>query len=235
MKNSNTALWPGRPYPLGATWDGEGVNFALFSHHAEQVMLCLFDPSGRHEIKQIALRERTGPIWHGYWPDARPGLLYGYRVKGPYQPEQGQRFNAHKLLLDPYAKAIVGQIQWSDAQFGYRIGGRAEDLSFNSRNSASGMPRCQVVDNSFFWGDDRPPRTPWHDTVLYELHVRGFTQRHREVPEPLRGTYAGLASGPVIDYLKALGITAVELLPVQYFVDERQLLRSTRTIIVSVR
>ncbi len=224
MKNSNTALWPGRPYPLGATWDGEGVNFALFSHHAEQVMLCLFDPSGRHEIKQIALRERTGPIWHGYWPDARPGLLYGYRVKGPYQPEQGQRFNAHKLLLDPYAKAIVGQIQWSDAQFGYRIGGRAEDLSFNSRNSASGMPRCQVVDNSFFWGDDRPPRTPWHDTVLYELHVRGFTQRHREVPEPLRGTYAGLASGPVIDYLKALGITAVELLPVQYFVDERQLL-----------
>jgi isoamylase len=224
MKKSTMAVWPGRPYPLGATWDGEGVNFALFSQHAEQVMLCLFDARGRHEIEQIPLRERTGPIWHGYLPDVRPGLLYGYRVQGPYRPEEGHRFNAHKLLLDPYAKALVGQMQWSDAQFGYRVGGRAEDLSFNTRNSAPGMPRCQVVDSAFFWGDDRPPRIPWHDTLIYELHVRGFTMRHREVPPNLRGTYAGLASGPVIDYLKALGVTTVELLPIQYFIDERHLL-----------
>jgi len=218
------AIWPGRPYPLGAHWDGEGVNFALFSAHAERVVLCLFDAKGKHEVAQIPLRERSGGIWHGYLPEARPGLLYGYRVHGPYQPEEGQRFNAHKLLLDPYAKAIAGPLQWSDAQFGYRIGGRGEDLSFNTRNSAPGMPKCQVVDTAFHWGDDRLPRVPWSDTIIYELHVRGFTQRHPEVPAHLRGTYAGLACGPVIDYLKALGVTAVELLPIHYFPEERHLL-----------
>lgn len=218
------AVWPGQAYPLGATWDGEGVNFALFSEHAEQVTLCLFEARGRHEVEQIPLRERTGPIWHGYLPDARPGLLYGYRVQGAYRPEEGHRFNVHKLLLDPYAKAIVGPLQWSDAQFGYRVGGRAEDLSFNTRNSAPGMPRCQVVDGAFVWGDDRPPRRPWCDTLIYELHVRGFTMRHCDIPANLRGTYAGLASSPAIDYLKALGVTAVELLPIQYFIDERHLL-----------
>jgi len=224
MMKSTMTVWPGRPYPLGATWDGEGVNFALFSQEAEQVVLCLFDLRGKHEIAQIPLGERTGGVWHAYLPEARPDLLYGYRVYGPYQPEEGHRFNGHKLLLDPYAKSIVGQIQWSDAQFGYRIGGRTEDLSFNTRNSAPGMPKCQVVDTAFVWGDDRPPRTPWRDTLIYELHVRGFTMRHPDVPASLRGTYAGLACGPVVDYLKALGVTAVELLPVQYFVDERHLL-----------
>ncbi len=224
MNKSTTTIWPGRPYPLGATWDGEGVNFALFSQHAEQVVLCLFDAKGKHEVAQIPLLERTGGVWHAYLPEARPDLLYGYRVHGPYQPEEGYRFNAHKLLLDPYAKSIVGQIHWSDAQFGYRIGGRGEDLSFNTRNSAPGMPKCQVVDTAFMWGDDRPPRVPWHDTLIYELHVRGFTLRHPDVPVHLRGTYAGLACGPVVDYLKALGVTAVELLPIHYFVDERHLL-----------
>ncbi|HUM91564.1 MAG TPA: glycogen debranching protein GlgX [Candidatus Competibacter sp.] len=224
MNETTTIVWPGRPYPLGATWDGEGVNFALFAQHAEQVVLCLFDAKGKHEIEQIRLREQTGGVWHGYLPEARPGLLYGYRVHGPYQPEEGYRFNAHKLLLDPYAKSIIGQIQWSDAQFGYRLGSRNEDFSFSTRNSAVGMSKCQVVDAAFVWGDDRPPRTPWHDTLIYELHVRGFTMRHPDVPAHLRGTYAGLACGPVIDYLKALGVTAVELLPIQYFVDERHLL-----------
>jgi len=217
-------VWPGQPYPLGATWDGEGVNFALFSEHADQVILCLFDAKGKHEIAHAPLRERTGQVWHGYLPEARPGLLYGYRVHGPHRPEEGHRFNPNKLLLDPYAKAIAGPMQWSDAQFGYRLGGRTEDLSVNTRNSAPGMPKCQVVDSAFFWGDDRRPHTPWRNTLIYELHVRGFTMRHSELPVELRGTYAGLACGPVIDYLKALGVTAVELLPVHYFSDERLLL-----------
>ena len=224
MNKSTMTVWPGRPYPLGATWDGEGVNFALFSQHAEQVVLCLFDAKGKQEVAQIPLIERTGGVWHAYLPEARPDWLYGYRVHGPYRPEEGYRFNAHKLLLDPYAKSIVGQIHWSDAQFGYRIGGRGEDLSFNTRNSGPGMPKCQVVDTAFMWGDDRPPRIPWRDTLIYELHVRGFTMRHSDVPPHLRGTYAGLACGPVVDYLKALGVTAVELLPIHYFVDERHLL-----------
>ena len=224
MNKSTMTVWPGQPYPLGATWDGEGVNFALFSEHADQVILCLFDAKGKHEIAHAPLRERTGQVWHGYLPEARPGLLYGYRVHGPHRPEEGHRFNPNKLLLDPYAKAIAGPMQWSDAQFGYRLGGRTEDLSVNTRNSAPGMPKCQVVDSAFFWGDDRRPHTPWRNTLIYELHVRGFTMRHSELPVELRGTYAGLACGPVIDYLKALGVTAVELLPVHYFSDERLLL-----------
>jgi isoamylase len=187
------AVWRGRPYPLGATWDGAGVNFALFSKHATRVELCLFDPRGRREIERVALAERSDFVWHGYLPEARPGLLYAYRVHGPHEPDRGHRFEPQKLLLDPYARMI-------------RRG------------------RCQVVDPAFTWGDDRPPRTPWRDTVIYELHVKGFTQLHPEVPPQLRGTYAGLCSAPAVEHLKKLGVTAVELLPVQTIVDERRLL-----------
>lgn len=217
------AIWPGSPYPLGATWDGHGVNFALFSENAEKVELCLFDPRGRRELTRLTLPERTDLVWHGYLPQVRPGQLYGYRVHGPYQPEAGHRFNANKLLLDPYAKAFHGQIKWSDAHFGYKIGHRREDLSFDKRDSAPGMPKCQVIDPAFTWGDDRPPKTPWHETVIYEMHVKGFTQLHPLIPAPLRGTYAGLASEPAIRHLKRLGVTAVELMPVHAFVDDRHL------------
>ena len=221
MNLDNIAIWPGDPYPLGATWDGEGVNFALFSQDAERVDLCLFDPRGRRETARIPFRWQTDQVWHCYLPQARPGMLYGYRVYGPYDPESGHRFNPNKLVLDPYAKYLVGSLRWSDAVFGYRIKSPYEDRSFDRRDSAPAMPKCQVIDPAFTWGDDRPLRTPWHDTVIYELHVKGFTIKHPEVPAPLRGTYAGLATAPVINHLKRLGVTAVELLPVHAFVDER--------------
>jgi glycogen operon protein len=217
-------IWPGQPYPLGATWDGEGVNFALFSENAEQVELCLFDTTGRREIQRLRLPEQTDLVWHGYLPEARPGLLYGYRVYGPYAPERGHRFNPKKLLLDPYAKAVHGRLRWSDNVFGYRVGHPRQDLSLDRRNDAREMPKCRVIDPAFTWGDDRPPHTAWHDTLIYELHVKGFTRRHPEVPKPLRGTYAGLATQPVIEHLQRLGVTAVELMPVHAFVDERHLL-----------
>ncbi|MGD9765814.1 MAG: glycogen debranching protein GlgX [Candidatus Binatia bacterium] len=219
-----TAVWPGQPYPHGATWDGEGVNFALFSGHATGVELCIFDPSGRRELQRIELPEQTDQIWHAYLPEARPGLLYGYRVHGPYDPERGMRFNPNKLLIEPYAKQIHGMLRWSDAHFGYRIGHSKADLSFDKRDSAPGMPKCRVIDSAFSWGDDRPPRTPWHDTVIYEAHVRGLTKRHPDVPPQLRGTYEGLATAPVIEHLLRLGITAVELMPVHAFFDDRYLL-----------
>ncbi|MFZ0500632.1 MAG: glycogen debranching protein GlgX [Steroidobacteraceae bacterium] len=218
------AVWPGQPYPRGATWDGEGVNFSLFSANAEKVELCIFDPSGRHEAQRIALRERTDEIWHCYLPEARPGLLYGYRVHGPYRPEQGLRFNPNKLLIEPYAKRLEGALVWSDAHFGYRLGHPKADLSLDKRDSAAGTPKSRVIDPAFTWGDDRPPRVPWHDTVIYEAHVRGLTMRHPEVPPQLRGTYAGLATAPVIEHFLRLGITAVELMPVHAFVDDRTLL-----------
>lgn len=224
MTLNKSSLWPGRPYPLGATWDGKGVNFALFSEHAEKVELCLFDPLGRHEVERIALQEHTDLVWHGYLPLARPGLLYGYRVHGPYLPEEGHRFNANKLLLDPYAKAIEGNVNWSDANFGYEIWHPDEDLSFDTRDNAHNMPKCKVVDTHFDWGKDQLPDTPWNETVIYELHVKGFTQLHPDVPEHLRGTYAALASAPVIEHLKSLGVTAVELMPVHAFLDCRHLL-----------
>jgi glycogen operon protein len=217
------ALWPGRPYPRGATWDGMGVNFALFSESAEHVELCLFDPSGRDEVQRLSLREQTDQVFHGYLPQARPGLLYGYRVHGPYKPKEGHRFNGNKLLLDPYARNIVGNIRWHDTLFGYRIGHSQADLSFDRRDSAPYLPRCKVVESAFSWGDDRPPRVPWHETVIYELHVRGFTRQHPEVPPALRGTYAGLACTPVIDHIKRLGVTTVELMPVHSFLDDRHL------------
>jgi glycogen operon protein len=219
-----TAVWPGNPYPRGATWDGEGVNFALFAANATSVELCIFDPTGKHEQQRIRMPEYTDEIWHGYLPEARPGLLYGYRVHGPYEPARGHRFNPHKLLLDPYAKDVHGGIRWSDAHFGYRLGHSKADLSFDRRDSAPGMPKSRVVDPAFTWGDDRPPRTPWHDTVIYEAHVRGLTMRHPDVPPPLRGTYAGLASAPMLDHLLRMGVTAIELMPVHTFVDDRHLL-----------
>ena len=221
--DSFDAVWRGRPYPRGATWDGQGVNFALFSENAERVELCLFDPSGRQEVKRVQLREQTDQVFHGYLPQARPGQLYGYRVYGPYRPREGLRFNGNKLLLDPYARNLVGNLRWHDALFGYRIGHGEGDLSFDRRDSAAYMPRCKVVETAFTWGDDRPPRVPWHDTVIYEVHVRGFTMRHPDVPAALRGTYAGVASAPVIDYLKRLGVTTIELMPVHAFVDDRHL------------
>jgi isoamylase len=216
-------VWPGRPYPLGSTWDGEGVNFALYSEHAEKVELCLFDISGKRETLRVPLPERTDMVWHGYLPEVRPGQLYGYRVFGSYAPEQGHRFNYHKLLLDPYGKQVQGAIRWSDAHFGYRVGHKQEDLSFDRRDDAAGMPKTRVIDSAFTWGSDAPPRIPWHQTLIYELHVKGFTMCHPDVPSHLRGTYAGLATAPIIDYLTRLGVTSIELMPVHAFVDDRQL------------
>ena len=223
MIDRHTRVWPGRPYPLGATWDGEGVNFALFSEHAEGVELCLYDPDAHQPEARVQMREKTHQVWHCYLPEARPGLRYGYRVHGPYAPEQGHRFNPNKLLLDPYAKSIRGELKWSNQHFGYRIGSPRADLSIDRRNNAAQMLRCEVIDPAFSWGDDRPPRTPWGETVIYELHVKGFTRTHPDIPENLRGTYAGLASQPAIDHLRRLGVTAVELMPIHAFVDDRHL------------
>jgi glycogen operon protein len=216
-------VWRGSPSQLGATWDGSGVNFALYSENAERVELCLFDPKSRREVERVDVPYRTDFVWHCYLPEARPGLLYGYRVHGPYAPEQGHRFNPHKLLLDPYARMIEGPLRWTDAHFGYRVGSRREDLSFDTRDNAKGALKAMVVDPAFSWGDDRPPRVPLKDTVLYEAHVKGLTKLHPGVPPQLRGTYAGLASKPVIEHLLRLGVTAVELLPVHAFVDDKRL------------
>jgi isoamylase len=224
-----TEVWPGRPYPLGATWDGRGVNFALFSEHAELVELCLFDPAGHHEVARIRMPEYTDQVWHGYLPDARPNLLYSYRVYGPYRPQDGHRFNPHKLLLDPYAKAIYGAVRWSDAHYGYRIGSPREDLSFDRRDSARVMPKCRVVDTAFTWNGDRRPDTAWSETIILELHARGMTMRHPGIDPARRGTFAGLTSPPMIDYLLLLGITAIELMPIQAFVDDRHLVQAGLT------
>jgi isoamylase len=218
-----TTVWLGRPYPQGATWDGQGVNFALFSENAEKVELCLFDAQGRRETARIVMPEQTDQVWHCYLPEARPGQLYGYRVHGRYAPEEGHRFNPNKLLLDPYAKWIAGSLRWSDALYGYRVGSPKEDLSFDRRDSQAGMPKCMVVDTAFTWGDDRPPRNRWRDMVIYELHVKGFTINHPDVPPALRGTYAALGSRPVIEYFRRLGVTTLELMPVHAFVDDRHL------------
>ncbi|MDT8435780.1 MAG: glycogen debranching protein GlgX [Gemmatimonadota bacterium] len=217
-------VWPGDPYPLGAVWDGLGVNFAIFSEHAERVELCLFDASspGR-EAARIELRERTNNVWHVYLPDVRPGQLYGYRVHGPWDPERGHRFNPAKLLLDPYARAIDGTVGIDDTLFGYERESERADLSRDDRDSAPDVPKCVVVDPAFHWLGDAPPRTPWNRTVIYEAHVKGLTARHPSVPPGLRGTYLGLASEPVIDHLQRLGVTAVELMPVHHHLDEPHL------------
>ena len=218
-------VWPGRPYPLGATWDGAGVNFALFSEHATRVELCLFDSAeADKESQRIVLPKHTDQVWHVYLPDVLPAQLYGYRVYGPYEPKEGHRFNPHKVVLDPYAKTIGRDLKWDDALFGYNIGHADADLSFDDRDSAPFAPLASVIDPAFTWGDDRSPRTPWHKTLIYELHVKGFSKLNPEVPEKLRGTYAGLASEASIQHLRSLGVTAVELIPVHHHVDERHLL-----------
>ncbi|MEX2455594.1 MAG: glycogen debranching protein GlgX [Rhodospirillaceae bacterium] len=213
----------GSPHPLGATWDGSGVNFAFFSANAQKVELCLFDRSGRRETDRIPLPEYTHEVWHGYLHDVWPGQLYGYRVHGPYEPAAGHRFNPHKLLLDPYAKAYRGDIRWHDAAFGYRVGHPREDLVMDRRNSAFVMPKCVVIDPAVTWGPDIRPRTPWADTIIYEAHVKGITARHPDVPPQLRGSFAGLAHPPAIEHLVRLGVTAIELMPVQAFFDDRYL------------
>src|SRR4051794_951304 len=208
-------VWPGRPYPLGATWDGIGVNFALFSEHAPAVELCLFNEAGdAEESARIRLTERTDQVWHCYLPDARPGQYYGYRVHGPYAPEMGHRFNAAKLLIDPYAKAITGAIQWSNDLFAYKVGPTLDDAEPDLDNSAGGVPKSVVIDSAFTWGDDAPLNVPYNRTVIYECHVKGMTMRHPDVPSQLRGTYLGLCSDPMLEYFQKLGVTALELLPV---------------------
>jgi len=219
----NTRLREGMPFPCGATWTGLGVNFALFSANATKVELCIFDEHGEREIERIELPEFTDEIWHGFLSDARPGTIYGYRVHGPYEPAHGHRFNPNKLLLDPYAKAVVGTLEWNPALFGYKME-NGDDLSFDDRDSAPFMPRCRVIDPAFTWGDERSPRTPWARTVIYELHVRGYTKLHPLVSERLQGTFRGLTEPAVLNHLRDIGVTAVELMPVHAFVNDSYLL-----------
>jgi len=223
MNKRTFAIWPGQPYPLGATWDGEGVNFSLFSEHAQSVELCIFESTGREVISNIKIPWQTDQVWHCYLPEASPGTIYGYRVYGPYTPEKGHRFNPNKIMLDPYARELVGPLDWSDEIFAYKLGHKDKDLSFDDRDNAAKSLKCKVIDPAFTWGDDRPLCIPWHDTIIYELHVKGFTHLHPMVPSNLRGSYAGLASAPAIEHLKKLGITAVELMPVHAFVDDGHL------------
>lgn len=224
-KKTPLRVWPGKPYPLGATWDGGGVNFALFSENAAAVELCLFDSSGASkESHRIKITEQTDNTWHIFLPDIKPGQLYGYRVHGPYEPEAGHRFNPNKIVLDPYAKAIGRQIEWGDELFGYCIGHEKADLSFDDRDNAALAPLAAVSDPTFDWGDDQAPKIPWHKTLIYETHVKGFTKLHPGVPDKKRGTFAGLASDAAIKHLKDLGVTAVELMPVHHHADDRHLL-----------
>ena len=220
----NPDVKEGLPFPRGATWDGAGVNFALFSANATRVEVCLFDKTGEMEIQRIELPEYTDQIWHGYVPDLGPGTLYGYRVYGPYAPEEGHRFNPNKLLLDPYACVHIGELKWDPAVFGYTIGSPDADLSFDKRDSAPFVPKCVVVDPAFEWKERTRHQVPWDRTIIYEAHVRGYTKQHPEVPESERGTFAGLSHPKVIEYIKSLGVTSIELLPVQTFVDDNHLL-----------
>jgi isoamylase len=217
-------LREGTPRLRGAAWDGDGVNFSLFSAHATGVELCLFDANGERELERIALPEYTDEIWHGYLEGAAPGLVYGYRVHGPYEPEQGHRFNPHKLLIDPYARELIGNLTWDPACFGYTLGAENEDLSFDERDSAAFVPKAVVVDPGFDWLRNVEPRVPWDRTIFYELHVRGYTRLHPAVAERHRGTFAGLATPQVIDYVKSLGVTSIELLPVHMFLNDGHLL-----------
>lgn len=216
-----TKIYTGSPYPLGATYDGEGVNFALFSEHAEAVELCLYTSSDEEEVTKFKITEKTHQVWHIYLSGIKPGQRYGYRVYGPHDPSQGHRFNPHKLLIDPYAKAISGTVQWDDALFAYTIGD--DDMSLDTTDSAPFVPKAVVIDNKFDWGNDSPPRVPMHQSVIYETHVKGFTATHPDIPEEIRGTYAALAHPVAINYLKELGITAVELLPIHHFLTDRHL------------
>jgi len=214
----------GTPVPLGARWDGHGTNFAVFAEHAEKMQLCLFDPSGRQELAQVTLPECTDGVWHGYLRDVAPGQLYGYRAHGPYRPEHGHRYNPNKLLLDPYARRLAGALRWSDALFGYRMSSPRADLSYDRRDSASAVPKGVVTAERFDWGEDRRPQIPWSESVIYETHLRGLTMRLEAVPERLRGTAAALGHECTVAHLRSLGVTAVELLPVFAFVNDRLLL-----------
>ena len=223
-------IWTGYPYPLGATWDGIGVNFAVFSEHATSVELCLFDsPYAGRESARVQITERTDQVWHCYVPGIRPGQLYGFRAHGPYAPRQGHRFNAHKLLLDPYAKAIGRTVRWHETMFGHRAGESVDAPTPDDRDNAAYAPLGAVVDAAFTWGDDRPPRTSWHETIIYEAHVRGLTKLHPEVPEDLRGTYLGLVSEPILAHFKSLGVTAIELMPVHQHLTEHVLVQRKLT------
>jgi isoamylase len=216
--------WLGYPYPLGATWLGNGVNFALFSQHATSVDLCLFDNmDAREENVRIPVTEHTDQVWHVFLPDVRPGQIYGYRVSGPYEPEMGMRFNSSKLLLDPYAKAIAGKVEWGDEMFAYVVGGEGEDLTRDFRDDAWGMPKAAVIDNAFNWDGDRKIGRPLAESIIYEVHVKGFTKLCPHVPPEARGTYAGVGSTWAVDYFKRLGVTAVELLPVHAHIDDKAL------------
>ncbi|HEY1763904.1 MAG TPA: glycogen debranching protein GlgX [Opitutaceae bacterium] len=219
------ATRPGKPYPQGATWDGKGVNFSLFSAASESVELCLFDfPDQPAESRKITVTERTNGVWHIYIPEIGPGQLYGYRVHGPYEPARGLRFNAHKLLLDPYAKAIGRKLKWADELFGYQIGHADADLSFDERDSAPFAPLGRVIEGAFDWSDERRPSITWPETIIYEAHVRGMTRLHPAIPEAIRGTYKAMAAEPILEHLRKLGITTVELMPVHHFLDDRQLI-----------
>jgi isoamylase len=217
------AVREGRPFPLGATWDGLGVNFAVFSANATRVEVCLFDNDGRTEIERLVLPEYTDEVWHGYLPDARPGTVYGFRVHGPYEPDAGHRFNPNKLLIDPYAKQLVGTLKWDDAVFGYTIGHPDKDLSFDERDSAPFVPKSRVIDQAFTWGSEHRPRIPWDQTIVYEMHLKGFTKLNKRVPEDLRGKFMGIADTRVIEYLRRLGVTSIELLPIHAYLDDRYL------------
>ncbi|HKB93876.1 MAG TPA: hypothetical protein VKC62_06570, partial [Gaiellaceae bacterium] len=214
-------VWPGTPFPLGPTWDGQGTNFSIFSENAQGVELCLFDGDGRET--RIPMAERTAFNWHCYVPGVGPGQLYGFRVRGPYEPLAGRRFNPHKLLIDPYAKAIEGSVRWDKAHVLPYVPSPDPDadLEIDDEDDAEAIPKCVVVDPAFDWEDDAPPATPWHDTVIYEVHVKGFTRLHPHVREDLRGTYAGLASEAALAYFRELGVTAVELLPIHHIADEQ--------------
>src|SRR5262249_19890496 len=225
MSELAALIWPGKFSPLGASYDGKGVNFALFAERASGVELCLFDPAdpGR-ETARLKLSEKTCHVWHGYVPGLRPGTLYGYRAYGPYEPERGLLFNPSKLLLDPYARAISGKIDWSHPVHGHLVDPSGA-IKMDDRDDAAGKPRSVVIADEFDWGNDSRPQTPWNRTVIFQLHVQGFTMRHPGVPPELRGTYAGLASPAAIEHFKKLGVTAVELMPVHEKMDEEALVR----------
>jgi len=224
-----TRIAEGTPFPLGATWNGTGVNFALFSAHATKVELCLFDETGQEEIERIELPEYTDEVWHVFVPNLKPGAIYGYRVHGPYEPEKGHRFNPNKLLLDPYAKAHIGELKWAPEIFGYTLDSEEGDLSFDERDSAPFVPKCKVVDATFSWSHPERNPLPWDRVIFYETHVRGFTKRHPQVPENLRGTFAGMGQKAVIEYIRSLGVTSVELMPIQTFVNDSYLLEKGLT------
>lgn len=225
-----TVYYTGEPYPLGATWDGNGVNFALYAENAEGVDLCLFDAlEDDDETIKIKLKERSHHVWHTYLPGIKPGQLYGYRVNGPYEPDKGHRFNYNKLILDPYAKAIAGNLQWHDSLFGYTIGDEEADLSFSRSDSAAYIPKSVIVDSHFDWENDQPLRTPYYETIIYEAHVRGLTMLHPDIPDEIKGTYAAIAHPAIIEHLKKLGISAIELMPVHHFINDRHLVEKGLT------